>query len=158
SSHLRLNENDYKIAKEKDVKSPLNKNEVKGRRVILKSLNDSSNINDDFLNEWRNCLRCINSSYESDTYLVIRIFGITQDPETSNYMIVMSLMGRGNLRSNLLAKKYNPFEKYRNLMGIAKSLLTLHKCNLVHGDFHSGNILLNSRDINYLSDFGLSRP
>ncbi|RGB35200.1 kinase-like domain-containing protein [Rhizophagus diaphanus] len=67
-------------------------------------------------------------------------------------------MGRGNLRSNLLVKKYNPFEKYRNLMGIAKSLLTLHKCNLVHGDFHSGNILLNSKDVNCLSDFGLSRP
>ncbi|EXX66198.1 Kic1p [Rhizophagus irregularis DAOM 197198w] len=159
SGHLhRLNENDYEIAKEKDVKSPLNKNEVKGRRVILKSLNDSSNINDDFLNEWRNCLRCINSAYESDTYLITRIFGITQDPETSNYMIVMKSINRGNLRSNLLVKKYNQFEKYRNLMGIAISLLTLHKCNLVHGDFHSGNILLNSRDTNYLSDFGLSRP
>ncbi|UZO07058.1 uncharacterized protein OCT59_027361 [Rhizophagus irregularis] len=133
SGHLhRLNENDYEIAKEKDVKSPLNKNEVKGRRVILKSLNDSSNINDDFLNEWRNCLRCINSAYESDTYLITRIFGITQDPETSNYMIVMKSINRGNLRSNLLVKKYNQFEKYRNLMGIAISLLTLHKCNLVH--------------------------
>src|SRR5581483_2278793 len=60
-------------------------------------------------------------------------------------------------RSNLLIKKYNPFEKYRNLMQIARSLLTLHEFNLVHGDFHSGNILLY--DIYcYISDFGLSRP
>ena len=34
-----------------DIKSLLNKNETKGRYVVLKSLNNSSNINDDFLNE-----------------------------------------------------------------------------------------------------------
>ena len=69
----------------------------------------------------------------------------------------MNLIKEGNLRSNLLIKKYNPFEKYRNLMQIARSLLTLHEFNLVHGDFHSGNILLY--DIYcYISDFGLSRP
>ena len=43
-------------------------------------------------------------------------------------------------------------------MEIAKALLILHNCNLVHGDFHSGNILLNTFDKNYISDFGLSRP
>ena len=59
-------------------------------------------------------------------------------------MIVIELIDEGNLRSNLLIKKYNPFEKYRNLMDIARALLTLHNCNLVHGDFHSGNVLLDS--------------
>ncbi len=49
SSHLL---NDYEIAKEKDVKSPLNEKEsYRGLHVVLKSLNNSSNINDDFLNE-----------------------------------------------------------------------------------------------------------
>ncbi|RGB35190.1 kinase-like domain-containing protein, partial [Rhizophagus diaphanus] len=33
----------------------------------------------------------------------------------------------------------------------------LHKCNLVHGDFHSGNILLEIV-YSYICDFGLSRP
>ncbi|GBB85701.1 hypothetical protein RclHR1_12190005 [Rhizophagus clarus] len=157
SSYLHFDENDYRIAKEIDVKSPLNKNE-EGRYVILKNLNNSSNINDDFLNEWKNYLQCVNSAYNNNTYLVVRIYGITQDPETLNYMIVMKLINGGNLRTNLLTKKYNPFEKYKNLMGIAKLLLTLHESNLVRGDFHSGNILLDSRDINYISDFGLSRP
>ena len=73
-------------------------------------------------------------------------------------MIVMSLMEEGNLRSNLLIKKYNPLDKYFDLMDIAKALVTLHNFNLVHGDFHSGNILLASPHSSHISDFGLSRP
>src|ERR1700722_3313652 len=90
---------------------------------------------------------------------VVRVYGITQDPKTSNYMIIMELMDGGNLRTNLLIKKYNPFEKYENLWQTAKALSNLHNCNLVHGDFHSGNILLsNSADYSCISDLGLSRP
>jgi serine/threonine protein kinase len=58
----------------------------------------------------------------------------------------------------LLIKKYNPFEKYSNLTNIASALRTLHGCNIVHGDFHSGNILLGRTDFNCISDFGLSGP
>jgi len=97
-----------------------------------------------------------------DSFDVVPIYGITQDPETSNYMIVMDLIDDGSLRSNLLIKKYNPFEKYGDLRNIAFALSTLHKHNLVHGDFHSGNILLNSYSNHvvslFISDFGLSRP
>ncbi|PKY54567.1 kinase-like protein, partial [Rhizophagus irregularis] len=149
---------DYEIAKEKDVKSPLNINEKEGLHVALKILKNSSNISYDFLNELKNHLQCRSSNFSS----TLRIFGITQDPETSNYIIVMNLMDGGNLRSNLLIKKYNPLEKYCNLMYIAHALLTLHKCNLIHGDFHSGNVLLAYNNASYnpsqISDFGLSRP
>src|SRR6266542_6880715 len=41
----------YGNAKNENIKSPLNKNEKKGYRVVLKSLNNSSNINEEFLNE-----------------------------------------------------------------------------------------------------------
>src|SRR3954454_21086373 len=99
----------------------------------------------------------MNSALNDHVESVVSIYGITQDPETSNYMVVMALIKEGNLRSNLLIKKYNPFEKYANLMDIARALLALHNRNLVHGNFHSGNILLGS-NISYLSDFGLSRP
>ncbi|CAG8742873.1 14071_t:CDS:2, partial [Rhizophagus irregularis] len=99
-----LNYEDHKIAKEKDVKSPLNKNEKEGIRVALKSLKNSSNISDYFLNEaiWldgfitfgnsvqedyeiakeknmKNHLQCVSSNALS----TVRIFGITQGPETS---------------------------------------------------------------------------
>ncbi|UZO07082.1 uncharacterized protein OCT59_027385 [Rhizophagus irregularis] len=118
--------NDHEIAKEKDVKSPLSKNEKRGYDVVLKSLNNSSNINDDFLNELKNHLQCVSSSRNSRS--AVFIYGITQDPETSNYMMVMRFMDEGNLRSNLLIVK-----KYDSLMDVANALLILHKCNLVHG-------------------------
>ena len=41
----------YENAKNKDIKSPLDENEAYGYHVVLKSLNNSSNINEEFLNE-----------------------------------------------------------------------------------------------------------
>jgi serine/threonine protein kinase len=73
-------------------------------------------------------------------------------------MIVMKYMSLGSLKSNLMIKKYNPGDRYVNLYYISKSLLSLHNCNLVHGDFHSGNLLLSSHDYVCISDFGLSKP
>src|SRR5436190_9956483 len=74
-------------------------------------------------------------------------------------MAVMFYMELGSLRSNLTIKKYNPNDKYySNLPQIADKLLNLHKCNLVHGDFHSGNLLLKDHYFSYISDFGLSKP
>ena len=69
------------------------------------------------------------------------IYGITQDPKTLDYMVVLEEMKQGTLRSNLLIKKYNPNDKYYNLSYLAKSLSVIHKCNLVHGSFNSNDIL-----------------
>src|SRR6266540_2208074 len=88
----------------------------------------------------------------------VSLFGITQDPETSDYMVVIEEIEQGSLRSNLMIKKYNPNDKYENLLYVARSLSTLHKCNLVHGDFHSGNLLLRNHHIMIISDLGLSKP
>src|SRR5271166_4075043 len=97
-------------------------------------------------------------SSENNYLEYVEFYGITQDPKTSNYMIVLEQMPMGNLRSNLVIKKYNPNDKYENLHFITKSLLALHKCNLVHGDFHDGNLLYLDNYVCLLSDFGLSRP
>jgi hypothetical protein len=48
---FKLSEEDYKDAKNKDTKSPLQKNDKTGFPVVLKCLNNSSNINEEFLNE-----------------------------------------------------------------------------------------------------------
>ena len=48
---IGLINNDYEIAKQENVKSPLNESEKYGLHVVLKSLNNSSNIHEDFLNE-----------------------------------------------------------------------------------------------------------
>jgi len=70
----------------------------------------------------------------------------------------MRYLKLGNLRSNLMLKKYNPKDKYYNLCTVAKSLLALHKCDLVHGDFHSGNLLFETDTYVFISDLGLSKP
>ena len=49
-----LKDEDYESSKQENIKSPLNENEKNGWHVVLKSLNNSSNINDDFLNEVNN--------------------------------------------------------------------------------------------------------
>ncbi len=46
-----LNNEDYENTENENIKSPLNENETNGFRVVLKSLNNSSNINEEFLNE-----------------------------------------------------------------------------------------------------------
>jgi serine/threonine protein kinase len=72
-------------------------------------------------------------------------------------MIVLGYISHGSLRNNLLIKKYNPNDKFSNLSFISKQLKAIHKLNLFHGDFHSGNIL---HAISYLfvSDLGLCKP
>ncbi|RIB02148.1 kinase-like domain-containing protein, partial [Gigaspora rosea] len=41
---------------------------------------------------------------------------------------------------------------------IAKGLAAIHKANLVHKDFHSGNIVNEDMYNSYITDFGLCRP
>lgn len=45
-----INDKDYEDSSKENIKSPLNKNEKFGRHIVLKLLNNSSNINDNFLN------------------------------------------------------------------------------------------------------------
>ncbi|CAI2178749.1 11656_t:CDS:10, partial [Funneliformis geosporum] len=145
---------DFKNANNDKVKSPLKENEKNGLYVVLKNLKNSSNIHKDFLSEWEKYLNFICLADKASIFL----FGITQDPKTFNYIVVLEEIKNGNLRSNLMIKKYNPDDKYRNLYFVARSLSALHDCGLVHGDFHSGNLLLWDHKSMYISDFGLSRP
>ena len=48
---IRLEDKDYENAKNGNIKSPLNESETDGYHVVLKSLENSSNINEEFLNE-----------------------------------------------------------------------------------------------------------
>ena len=47
---------DYKDANNSEIKNPLESNVKYGFQIVLKSLNDSSNINEDFLNQVSSCL------------------------------------------------------------------------------------------------------
>src|SRR6185436_9402690 len=97
----------------------------------------------------------INSIYS------IRFYGITQDPETHSYMMVLEYAKDGNLREYLKINfnNINWNQKLFNLYYLSLNLMRIHELDIVHQDFHPGNIL--SSDFKYqdikISDFGLSK-
>lgn len=73
----------------------------------------------------------------------IDLYGITRDPETKKYMLVLEYYTDGNLR-DYLNKNFNKVD-WRNkldyLSDLAYNLKKLHELGIVHHDFHPGNIL-----------------
>ena len=107
--------------------------------------------------QWKLHLKCHHKARSNNVSLV-PLVGITQEPDTLNYMIVMYIMPLYNLRTNLILKKYNPNDKFHNLRGISMQLESIHKLNLVHGDFHNGNLLCMDHETTFISDLGLCSP
>ncbi|RHZ88866.1 hypothetical protein Glove_21g48 [Diversispora epigaea] len=123
--------------------------------VALKKFDNFANLNKEFLNETTIHLKTVDPLSYS-----IRIYGITKDPETNKYMMVLEYMPDGNLRDYLKNNfdNINWNDKLLRLSNLALNFNQFHKLDIVHQDFHPGNILLNNSKFNlYISDFGLSR-
>ncbi|RIB07299.1 kinase-like domain-containing protein [Gigaspora rosea] len=74
--------------------------------------------------------------------------------------MVMQYAKQGSLRK-LLDNKYNDLSWHHKiyiLYHIAKGLAAIHNANLLHKDFHSGNIVNENIYISYITDFGLCKP
>ncbi|RIA79189.1 kinase-like domain-containing protein, partial [Glomus cerebriforme] len=90
---------------------------------------------------------------------ITRLYGITQDPDTKNYMMVLDYAYNGSLR-NYLDKSYNKLNwktKIKNLYHIASGLNEIHRIGLIHRDLHTGNILKKTY-LTYITDMGLCKP
>ncbi|RHZ51638.1 hypothetical protein Glove_476g57 [Diversispora epigaea] len=90
----------------------------------------------------------------------IRFYGITQDPETHSYMMVLEYAKDGNLREYLKINfnNINWEQKLLNLFNLSINLMRIHELDIVHQDFHPGNILSSNFKGNLrISDFGLSK-
>ncbi|POG66258.1 kinase-like domain-containing protein, partial [Rhizophagus irregularis DAOM 181602=DAOM 197198] len=109
--------------------------------VILKC---PKNLNEDlneFLKEWGYHASVLTSTD------IINVYGFTEVPNTSKYMVVMEYANKGNLRENLTTIVENSWnQKLYMLYEIISGLSKIHKKNLIHCDFHDGNIL-NHYDI-----------
>src|SRR6185437_14647752 len=98
----------------------------------------------------------------SDDRLFLKIYGVTQQPETKEYMIVMQYANNGSLLSYLdrnINKLTWKMKLYR-LRDIVKHLNNIHGAGLVHCDLHGGNIVLHDSVYSidpFICDFGLSR-
>ncbi|RIA86296.1 kinase-like domain-containing protein [Glomus cerebriforme] len=121
------------------------------RNVALKSLDNSSNISAEFLNE-------IEAHLQVHLFDVVQCRGITLDPVTKNYMMILKYCEHGNLKNYLNKSKsfvdYN--SKIQILFRISRGLLDIHDAGKVHKDFHSGNILFSS--VPFISDLGMCQP
>ncbi|GBC25982.2 kinase-like domain-containing protein [Rhizophagus irregularis DAOM 181602=DAOM 197198] len=128
----------------------------KDKEVVLKChKNLNENLNE-FLKEWEYHTSVLSSND------IIYFYGFTKDPNTSKYMVVMDYANKGNLRENLTRIVENNWnQKLYMLYEIISGLSEMHGKNLIHCDFHDGNIL-NHNDENkdkiYISDLGLCQP
>ncbi|RHZ56979.1 hypothetical protein Glove_395g18 [Diversispora epigaea] len=122
--------------------------------VALKTF-DNLNLNNlnDVLNEMT-----IHLKLHSDTSAYF--YGITQDPETHKYMMVLYYANDGNLRE-YLKNNFNNInwgQKLACLHRLSLELSKIHKLDIVHKDFHPGNILSPDFENDlFISDFGLSK-
>ncbi|RGB40645.1 kinase-like domain-containing protein [Rhizophagus diaphanus] len=121
--------------------------------VALKCLHNSQDITADFLKEVEsNILVC-------STKWVARCFGITKDPKTNNFMMIMELKHgslRQHLNNNFILLNWE--KKLHILTNISHGLASIHNKGLIHHDFHCGNILSNYDQNAFITDLGLCQP
>uniref|UniRef100_U9UTI0 Protein kinase domain-containing protein n=1 Tax=Rhizophagus irregularis (strain DAOM 181602 / DAOM 197198 / MUCL 43194) TaxID=747089 RepID=U9UTI0_RHIID len=118
--------------------------------VALKALSDSKDVSLEFIRE-------ITFHRDLNSGSIIKLYGITQDPETKNYMMVLEYAENGGLRNYLDHNKLNWEKKIRNIHYIALGLVEIHQKGLIHRDLHIGNILMNDTNT-CITDMGLCRP
>src|ERR1051325_734208 len=96
--------------------------------------------------------------------VIVQCYGITKDPETNDFMMVMAYAQNGSLRqhlnNNFHSLSWN--NKLQSLWFIASGLNDIHSKGLIHHDFHCGNILESKDYSGYLrtliTDLGLCKP
>src|SRR6185369_2342597 len=82
--------------------------------------------------------------FKSPSYKgILDIYGVSQDPNTKEYILVMRYASDGSLR-DYLTKRFKSLrwkDKIRILYNIILGLNNIHQEQLIHHDLHSGNIL-----------------
>src|SRR3954451_13792112 len=90
---------------------------------------------------------------------IIKCFGITQDPITNNYALVLQYMENGDLRKYLkrTANLITWDQRLNKIYDICLALSNIHVHGLIHKDLHPGNIFIDST-FAYIGDFGFCMP
>ncbi|EXX53026.1 kinase-like domain-containing protein [Rhizophagus irregularis DAOM 181602=DAOM 197198] len=132
------------------------KTKPKPIKVALKRLNGSENMSAEYLNE----LKIHWNLYKEGGNTSIAFYGMTKDPETEEFMMILQFADEGNLRSVLSHNFKNILwtDKIKYLYWLIYGLKDLHDLGYFHKDFHSGNILRVDERQTSISDFGLSGP
>ncbi|EXX70978.1 Ste20p [Rhizophagus irregularis DAOM 197198w] len=123
--------------------------------VVLKKLENVESANKSWFEEGMSHLYL-----GSKTFLIVRCYGLTQNPFNGNYMIVMNRMDI-NLRE-YLQQNHNKLtwkERIQIIDSIISAVYDIHREGAIHRDLHSGNILFNQNDQRFfISDLGFCGP
>ncbi|EXX62406.1 Mkk2p [Rhizophagus irregularis DAOM 197198w] len=95
---------------------------------------------------------------------ILNVYGVSQNPNTNDYIIVIEYADGGSY-NNWIDINYKDFDwrnKIQTLLSIIEGLKGIHKNQKVHHDFHTGNILFLTKNLNnlnrkslFISDMGL---
>ncbi|CAB5388232.1 unnamed protein product [Rhizophagus irregularis] len=124
-------------------------------KVALKCLHGSQNLINEFIDK-------VKTYPNQKVNNIIKLYGISQDPDTKDYVIVLEYAEGGNF-NNYLDKNYERFDWFNGLKmltNVIGGLSNIHQKQMVHCYFHMGNILFTNNDNNYnacISDMGLYR-
>ncbi|RGB32960.1 hypothetical protein C1646_762276 [Rhizophagus diaphanus] len=123
--------------------------------VALKSLDNSKNVALKFMNEIM-----LHNKVKMDNNVIVRFYGITQEPKMKDYMMVLEYAEDGSLR-NYLDKEYNNLSNWNKifeyLQNIIVGLKCIHEKELIHRDLHIGNVL-KFKYKTAITDMGLCKP
>ncbi|CAG8542233.1 10754_t:CDS:2 [Paraglomus occultum] len=127
-------------------------------KVALKRLDNSCGMSKEFLKKMSKNQNALYNHNMVDTY------GITRDM-TGCYMFVMKFYEAGNLYDFIDKKglELSWQKRVETIWGISEGLELLHRIDLIHGNLHGGNVLV---DLNHVSntvdariaDVGLNGP
>ncbi|GBB92996.1 hypothetical protein RclHR1_20980005 [Rhizophagus clarus] len=127
-------------------------NRISNTKVALKCIYNSQNCLDKFINEVK-----VYSKQKINN--ILKIYGISQDPITKDYIMVLEYAVGGNFNS-YLEKNYenlNWAKRIDILNNIIEGLDRIHQKHMVHRDFHVGNILITTYGNACISDMGLCK-
>ncbi|RGB28792.1 kinase-like domain-containing protein [Rhizophagus diaphanus] len=101
--------------------------------IALKRLNNSQNMSANYLSELKAHWN-LNKSYTNS----LKFYGMTKDPETKEFMMIIEFAKIGNLRCFLSSnyKNISWKDKINYLHGLSQDLKYLHKLGYSHKDFH----------------------
>ena len=101
----------------------------------------------------------LNGGFFNSLQYLNKYFGITQDPNTENFIIIMKYYRLGSLKDYITKNFHNIkwSEKLNILKHIVEGLDHIHNQNIIHRDFHIGNILYENEFDIVISDLGISK-
>src|SRR5688572_27089377 len=100
----------------------------------------------------------LNEGYLDSLFYLNSYYGITQDPNTKDFTIIMKYY-KYDLKRYIAENFYNTGwnKRLKILCNIIEGLVHIHSQKIIHRDFHSGNILCENEFDIVISDLGLSK-